>query len=42
MDSFALLFPVTIENKRKFKELLVVGLEVGSLYNEKRVLIKQN
>ena len=25
------IFPITIENNRKFKELVVLGLEVGSL-----------
>ncbi len=28
---YVLLFPVTMENNRKFKELLVLGLEAGSL-----------
>ncbi len=37
MDYFVLLFPVTRENNRKYKELLVLGFEVGSLKNKKRV-----
>ena len=37
MDSFSLFFHVTMENNRKFKELLVLGLEVGSLQNKKHV-----
>ena len=37
MDSFVLLYPVTMKKNRKFKELLVLGLEVGSLQNKKHV-----
>ena len=38
MDSFVLLFLVAMENNRKFKENLVLGLEVGSLQNKKRAV----